>query len=286
MNKTIRPFSDAGGFTAFRNEILDHVMPLCRPNTWKVVCCVLRATKGWQKEEDELSFSQIMRRTGIKSRPTANSSIQDALDNKFILRSPTEHSFAYKLNTSLEITLVRKVTQKPNSGVGAKPGGSVETKHTIDIDSKETQNNKEIIDSVFLRFFDLFDSDILLSKKRKVRPFEAIADNWNLIIGRRGPSKETPTRISKCAARWKSKEWRESYVDALQKASGSEHLMGSNWFKFDYFIRNDQKAEDILGGTFDSFDSQSANGRAPTNTTPSSAEIFAAARKRHNVEVD
>ncbi len=154
---------------------------------------------------------------------------------------------------------------------------------TPPLDSQIT-DSQVIKDSVFLYLFKMFDDDILLGKEKVMRPVDFISIAWNEIIGKRGARKLNATRIKKCATRWKSEYWRSNYQAALTKASKSNHLMSSNWFDFDYFIRDDLKIEKILQGKFDSFDEQVSNGRAPS--PPSSADIFDAARKRHGVEVD
>ena len=57
----------------------------------------------------------------------------------------------------------------------------------------------------------------------------------------------------KLATRLKSKAWRESWRTALDKAAQNYHLMTSNWFTPEYFLRNNSHVEKINSGVFDSF---------------------------------
>ncbi len=148
----IRPFADQGHFTALHNAIFDTIMPTCAPNTFKVVMAVLRATKGWRKDEDELSLSQIMERTGIKNRTTASEAIQDALDEKYIKRRPhptKKQSYLYRLNDRYEIgtsTEIVPVEEAP-TGTEIVPATSTETVPVLvrksDSQKKEERKKKK-----------------------------------------------------------------------------------------------------------------------------------------------
>ncbi len=139
----IKPFENAGGYTTFHNAILDHILPLCTSNEWKIVCITLRKTIGWQKEEDWVSLSQYQKLAGIKSRPTAHKAIQGCLSKKFITRTPYNDSFKYSLNLnySLSVKAVQKIHQPD---VINKPAAGLENEHTIDtitIDTITKDNN-------------------------------------------------------------------------------------------------------------------------------------------------
>jgi hypothetical protein len=107
----LRPFANAGGHTTFDNAILDYIMPRCKPNSWKVICATLRKTIGWidpdsptgRKQADKISMSQYHKLTGISSRQTLVSSIEDCLENGYITRQKSGKSFTYSLNRQYEI---------------------------------------------------------------------------------------------------------------------------------------------------------------------------------------
>ena len=64
-------------YTIFPDYILDEVMPKLTPNGWRLFCFVWRKTEGWNKESDELSYSQIASGTGIGSKNTISNAIKD-----------------------------------------------------------------------------------------------------------------------------------------------------------------------------------------------------------------
>jgi len=139
--KTIKPFEKVGGHTTFDNAILDHIMPRCKPNTWKVVCATIRKTVGWNKDYDPISFSQYQKSTGIASKGTLTDAIQDALDNKFIEREAFGNSFIYSLNKNYEIEIGTEtvpVRFSDRNRYGNCTDNGTETVHT-----KEKRKKKE-----------------------------------------------------------------------------------------------------------------------------------------------
>jgi hypothetical protein len=61
-------------FTAFPNVLIDHAMPTLKDTEWRVLCVILRQTRGWKdpvsgrrKQSDWLTHRQLMRRTGRAS---------------------------------------------------------------------------------------------------------------------------------------------------------------------------------------------------------------------------
>lgn len=74
--KTFKPLQEHGHYTEVHDALFDKIMPVCPPNAWKVLCFVLRKTRGWQREGDRLSYAQIRKGTGIKSDATINQSLK------------------------------------------------------------------------------------------------------------------------------------------------------------------------------------------------------------------
>lgn len=146
---TIKPFEDSGGYTVFRDEILDHIMPNCQPNTWKVVCATIRKTVGWNKKQDKISMSQYQEITGIKSRPTLINAIQDALDKGFIIREENGNSFVYQINRDYEISLENEPVQKSNRN-------RFRNQTEIGLETKLTKDNKDNKQIVVFPFPDLW----------------------------------------------------------------------------------------------------------------------------------
>lgn len=150
----VKPFSNAGGYTTFDNAILDYIMRECRPNTWKILCVAIRSTHGWSKEQDKISVTQFMEKSGIKSKPTAIAAIQDAVNSGYLIRDESEmtHSFRlnkqYEIETGIETKPVQKLNQKrfrnyTGSGLDSKP--TKERKKENNIELPENLNTEEFL---------------------------------------------------------------------------------------------------------------------------------------------
>lgn len=92
---TIQPLDVSKKFTAFSNDLIDHIMPRVSPSAWKVLTVILRQTLGWldrktgsRKEWDEISYSQFMKRTGIGSSGTIRRALEELLELGYIRRRP------------------------------------------------------------------------------------------------------------------------------------------------------------------------------------------------------
>lgn len=102
----IKPFTPEKGYTKINNDLLDYVMPKLSPNAWKILCFIIRKTKGWHKEEDHLSISQIINETGIKNRTTVSKALKDLEKEHLInIYRPDDKvtSNSYSLNIDVEI---------------------------------------------------------------------------------------------------------------------------------------------------------------------------------------
>ncbi len=124
-----KPFEQLGNFTVFPNEILDDIMPLCKPNTWKVVCATVRKTLGWHKEVDKISLTQYHKITGIKSRETLVNALKDAVKLGFIIKYEG-YTNSYSLNREYDTG---------SNGTEIVPSSSTETVHTKESSLKESK---------------------------------------------------------------------------------------------------------------------------------------------------
>jgi hypothetical protein len=140
---TIKPFAQPE-FTQFHNAALDHIMPKCKPNTWKIICATIRKTTGWHKDEDWISISQFMKLTGIVSRSTCSNAIKDAVKQGYITKKPHGNSWKFALNKEYEIrTSTETVLHTSTKTV---PSNGTETVHT-----KETNTKQTIIKDKYLK---------------------------------------------------------------------------------------------------------------------------------------
>jgi len=79
-----KPFAPTTNYTKIDNSLLDEIMPTLKPTHWQVLCFIVRKTKGWQKEEDAISYSQIMDGTGISSKSTVSSALSNLVESGYI----------------------------------------------------------------------------------------------------------------------------------------------------------------------------------------------------------
>lgn len=142
MSVKIKPFYNQNGYTEFNNYILDYIMPKLSPNAWKVLCFIMRKTKGWQKEQDEISLNQIMDGTGIKNRTTTCIAIKELEKDKYVLVTHSDDritSNAYALNTDLEIETGSTETVLPTQEGGTEivPSEAAGSTKTVPVGSTE-----------------------------------------------------------------------------------------------------------------------------------------------------
>ena len=79
------------------NYLTDTVMKRVKPNTFKVIMCVARATWGWKKECEKISFNDFTNATGIVGRSTLNNALKDALNSGYVVRRDEGNSFCYAM---------------------------------------------------------------------------------------------------------------------------------------------------------------------------------------------
>lgn len=85
-------FSGNGNLTHIPNEFFDYTIPREPLAIVQVIGVIIRTSIGWQSKfgfrrmQTELSFSEIMRRTGINSRTTVSNAIKAAIDGNHIRR--------------------------------------------------------------------------------------------------------------------------------------------------------------------------------------------------------
>ena len=82
----VRPFDNPeNNFIMLHNTIFDEVMKKCTPSEWKVLSAILRKTRGWQRDTDHISYSQIRDITGLSSNATIKDAIDGLSNKKMIL---------------------------------------------------------------------------------------------------------------------------------------------------------------------------------------------------------
>lgn len=111
----VKLFNHQDQWTTFDNFIIDYLMPTLSPNAWKCLTVIIRKTIGWHKEQDELSFSQIMTLTGIRSSATVARALKE-LEERQITKvdRPDDPwmSNIYALNLDFEMDIKESSTLK------------------------------------------------------------------------------------------------------------------------------------------------------------------------------
>lgn len=144
--RTIKPFADEDGYTPFSNYLLDMVMPTLPANAWKVLCFIIRKTRGWQKDTDRLSYSQIETGAGIGSSATVSTAIKALLDKNLIVKVPGSawKPMGYQLNSALEIEVHSSSEIEVTSETKAHSTSISELHSALEIeDTKERSKEKK-----------------------------------------------------------------------------------------------------------------------------------------------
>lgn len=151
-----KPFAMQGHYTEFANIVLDEIMPKLKGGEWKVLSFIIRKTKGWHKDWDQLSFSQIKKGTGIKHNQTVGRAIAALADLKLVLVSDPDNVLeanSYKLNPEFTISITTRSSKSEprcrssksdlNGGSKTEPSRSSKSDHTKERVFKETKQIKE-----------------------------------------------------------------------------------------------------------------------------------------------
>lgn len=90
--REVKPFAEQGHYTVIHDAIFDVVMPMCPANAFKVLMFVIRKTRGWKKESDQLSQTQIAKGCGF-SLDTAKRAINWLIEERMVIElSPYNQS--------------------------------------------------------------------------------------------------------------------------------------------------------------------------------------------------
>jgi len=114
-------------FTPIKNTVFDFIMPYCNRHNkcaFSVLMAIFRKTRGWNKTEDRISYSQIMEATGL-AKATVWKALRflegepdpkkkDGIQPKYkLINVRREAKFIYySLNASIEIETRPKLTIK------------------------------------------------------------------------------------------------------------------------------------------------------------------------------
>jgi hypothetical protein len=130
---TVRPFAEHGHYTEVHDAVFDVIMKRCPPNAFKVLCLILRKTRGWRKDSDSISYTQIRNGTGIASDTTVHTALKWLHDQGMILRHDegraSTEAMGYSIDRSynFEARATRTVSQSATRTVPQPATGIVDT---------------------------------------------------------------------------------------------------------------------------------------------------------------
>ena len=135
---------DVRGFI-FPNSIIDELLPELSHSELKCYLCVLRKTKGWNKEEDAISVSQFMKVTGLSNKAVI-SACESLVEREILERKSGDRNTGiysiktYKTATSEKSSLVKNF---PATSEKSSPVTSKKSSHTINNIKNNIQNTNK-----------------------------------------------------------------------------------------------------------------------------------------------
>lgn len=73
----VRIFDHKRYYTTLHNALFDVVMPNVSGNAWKLICLIVRQTKGWDRDDVGMSYRDLLAGLGVASRATVASAIKE-----------------------------------------------------------------------------------------------------------------------------------------------------------------------------------------------------------------
>lgn len=127
---------DVRGFI-FPNSIIDELLPELSHSELKCYLCVLRKTKGWNKEEDAISVSQFMKVTGLSNKAVI-AACESLVEREILERKSGDR------NTGIySIKTYKTATSEKSSLVKNFPATSEKSSHTINNIKNNIQNTNK-----------------------------------------------------------------------------------------------------------------------------------------------
>lgn len=168
----VKPFKRQGYYVVIDWSIFDQVMPKTPHTAWKILCFIMRHTKGRQQEDDDLSYSQIRTGTGIRSDATISKGLKQLKSMGIIhITGPAEQFLAcnYRLNLEFEIN-VPPTSKNEVTSTSKNEVGSTSKNEEIHTKKEEDNTKKKIVEKDFL--------DLLPVKLSKSEKFVELWKDW------------------------------------------------------------------------------------------------------------
>src|SRR5699024_4239231 len=125
------PFSRQGNYLQIDNAIVDYIMPNVSANAFRVLMSILRKTHGWQREDDNISYTELMEISGIKNRLTISKCLKELLEIGIVLAAKFNDKMtpnSYKINRDFEVEIDKNSsTETVPDQYKKRTSGSTET---------------------------------------------------------------------------------------------------------------------------------------------------------------
>lgn len=183
----------------FPNSIIDELLPELSHSELKCYLCVLRKTKGWNKEEDAISVSQFMKVTGLSNKAVI-AACESLVEREILERkSGDRNTGIYSIKTYESVTSEKSSLVKnfPSTSEKSSPVTSEKSSHTINniknnIQNTNKKNTKKSVLELLADFGitgQLADDFITLRKAKKapitetaLKGFQSEADKAGISI--------------------------------------------------------------------------------------------------------
>jgi hypothetical protein len=142
--RDVMPFLEHGHYTQVHDTIFDEVMPKCPPNAWKVLCLILRKTRGWQKDADAIPYKQIREGTGISSNTTIQKAIEWLVKQGMIVSNVSRDEAGHQVATTYALCRAYTVPTQITENVTPQVTESVTEGVTENVNRPVTETVKSI----------------------------------------------------------------------------------------------------------------------------------------------
>jgi phage replication O-like protein O len=277
------------GFTPFHHYIIEEIMPDLKGNTWKVFSFILRKTMGWNKEEDDISYSQIQDGCQM-GRATVGRALDELTEKGYIkVKSGTRRNpnkIRLNLNKRLDGVVRIRTRGSPLAERKQQKGSPL----------AEQQKKEKIKEKKPVSLFVCVNCSQDAEPTVEVDPWHMngggrcpyclVGAGWGHFLkgtARAAPKPGTDRLRKKVDKLWETKEFKRGWQAALAKAAQSPYLIiNKSWFTFDFFVSKKAKYDDhnwkrVLDGAFDSFDQQYERGHPGTLAALASGSLSPAA---------
>lgn len=129
----------------FPNSIIDELLPELSHSELKCYLCVLRKTKGWNKEEDAISVSQFMKVTGLSNKAVI-AACESLVEREILERkSGDRNTGIYSIKTYESVTSEKSSLVKsfPSTSEKSSLVTSEKSSHTINNIKNNIQNTNK-----------------------------------------------------------------------------------------------------------------------------------------------